>query len=90
MTSIRAKIGAIVLLASIAGACNSAPTAPHAASIGAKKPAFDEAAGDTTSRNGGTAGSGYRISANLLTTDAALGADGEEGRAGGGTAGSGY
>jgi hypothetical protein len=85
MTTTLRNFAILALFALAAGACNKAPTAPHIRSVRAAKPSFNEVVADSTSRNGGTAGSGYRINTTVPPVPSS-----EETADGGGTAGSGY
>lgn len=79
----------LAVFAFTASACNEAPTAPQMQGVRAAKPSFNEAVADSTNRNGGTAGSGYRINTTIPPAPGA-GTVSEETADGGGTAGSGY
>lgn len=89
MTATLRSFAVLAVFALAAGACDKAPTAPQMQGVRAAKPSFNEAVQDSTSRNGGTAGSGYRINA-TSPPDSSAGAVSEDTADGGGTAGSGY
>lgn len=89
MTAKLRSFAILAVFALAAGACNKAPTAPQIQGVRANKPSFNEAVADSTNRNGGTAGSGYRTSTTIPPVSGA-GAVAEETADGGGTAGSGY
>lgn len=89
MTATRRSFVILAVFAFAAGACNEAPSAPQMQGVRATKPSYNEAVSDSTNRNGGTAGSGYRINT-TTPSDSGAGTVSEETADGGGTAGSGY